>query len=179
MSDSIHCFEKAGLGKAPFRYVGMVAQEIQYGQRVIGHLNGVTFTTKPGGTCDYCGTYIVNMFRIKSSDDKTFVVGCDCVLKTGDAGLIKKIKSSQSLLQSARRKAQKDHKADQDQELCTTTDLSMFADKPHPNAFFASKGKTLKDWADFCLANRSYATLADTIRKHYGWPKTKVVEQVG
>lgn len=85
----IHAFEKAGLGKAPFRFVGQIHQDIAYGQAVISP--DLMITTKPGGTCDYCGTYILNMFRIVSSDGRTFKVGSDCVAKTGDAGLIRKV----------------------------------------------------------------------------------------
>ena len=73
---SIHPFEAAGLGKAPFRYVGTAVQEIGVdGRRVLGHVGGATVTTKPGGTCAYCGTYIVNMFDIESADGNRFTAG--------------------------------------------------------------------------------------------------------
>lgn len=40
-------------------------------------------TSKAGGHCNYCFTGIRYEYVIKSSDDKQFVVGCDCVAKTG------------------------------------------------------------------------------------------------
>lgn len=89
METMIHCFEAAGLGKAPFVYLGCEYQEISHGERVLGSIGGVAITTRPGGTCQYCGTAIVNLFRIRSSDGNEFIVGSECVLKTGDEGLIK------------------------------------------------------------------------------------------
>ncbi len=58
----IHPFEKAGLGKAPFR-CELVSE-------------------RRGSSCDFCGTGIRNEFWIKSADGKSFKVGCDCVRKT-------------------------------------------------------------------------------------------------
>jgi hypothetical protein len=66
-----HPFEAAGLGKAPFRLVGVT-------ENVYRHPGG---TCQPGGTCDYCSTGILYEFRIRSADGRTFVVGSDCVLK--------------------------------------------------------------------------------------------------
>jgi hypothetical protein len=68
----MHPFEKAGLGKAPFR---CIAVETKW------HHNG-DGTKKPGGSCHYCGTGILYCFKIEGTDGKTFVVGSDCVLKT-------------------------------------------------------------------------------------------------
>jgi hypothetical protein len=46
---------------------------------------------QPGGTCDYCGNAIRYCFGVRSADSKTFVVGCDCVEKIGDSGLVRQI----------------------------------------------------------------------------------------
>jgi hypothetical protein len=73
---STHKFEKAGLGLAPFRCVGVVEHFITYpGGR-----------TQAAGTCDYCGTGIRFEYLIKSSDGNKFVVGSDCVEKVGEVG---------------------------------------------------------------------------------------------
>lgn len=66
-----HPWERAGLGKAPFRYVGMF-------ENVFRMPDG---STKAGGSCDYCGTGIRYCFRCVSADDKSFVVGCDCIAR--------------------------------------------------------------------------------------------------
>lgn len=73
MSAVLHPFERAGLGKAPFSCVGVRENWFE--------MPG--FGRKPGGSCNYCGTGILNEYVIKSADGGEFVVGCDCVEKTG------------------------------------------------------------------------------------------------
>lgn len=87
--DSAHCFERVGLGKAPFRIVG-------YGK---GHT-----------CCNYCGTPILYTALIESADGKQFRVGSDCVFKTGDGGLVRAIKNS-----AGYRQIQRERRADLDQ----------------------------------------------------------------
>jgi hypothetical protein len=72
----IHAFEERGLGKAPFKFV----REIDSGSIKAGH------------TCDFCGTGIRYLEEIRSSDGKVFHVGCECVFKTGDTGLVDTVK---------------------------------------------------------------------------------------
>jgi hypothetical protein len=80
--NTVHPFEKAKLGAAPFR---VVAYEYMRGpvKRVE---NGVLVTYgspgQPMGTCDYCGACLVHVFFVRSADDKVFRVGSDCVHKT-------------------------------------------------------------------------------------------------
>jgi hypothetical protein len=94
MTTSTHPFEKAGLGYAPFRCVG--CRENWFVMPGFGR--------KPGGTCDYCGTGILYEFVIKDKNGKSFVVGCDCVAKTG--GVVENFREVR--LQNAReRRAQK------------------------------------------------------------------------
>ena len=79
MNDKLHPFEAAGLGKAPFIYVGM---EHKIGP--ITMADGITQIGSPGqpmGSCDYCGKGIAYCYSIKSADGKRFVVGSDCVAK--------------------------------------------------------------------------------------------------
>jgi len=69
--ENLHPFEIAGLGKAPFTYIGM---EKRVHSAAPGH-------QQPGGTCDACGQGIMYCFMIRSSDGRGSIVGCDCVLK--------------------------------------------------------------------------------------------------
>lgn len=86
--DGIHRFERAGLGKAPFRVKG-------YGREVYQAIPGdPSCPLQPGTSCDYCGTGIMDVAYVESSDGKRFKVGCDCVVKVGDAGLVRAIKNS-------------------------------------------------------------------------------------
>ena len=80
----MHVFERAGLGKAPFKLV---------------HVYECVFKpfpdapARPGRGCSFCGTGIMTAYELKSADGKYFVVGCNCVEKTGDTGLIKAYKT--------------------------------------------------------------------------------------
>lgn len=160
---TVHCFEKAGLGKAPFRYIGMVDQNIKYGQAT-GTINGIEFSTKPGGSCAYCGTYIVNMFNVESADGNRFHVGCECIKKTGDQGLIRLVAADIKKAEKAKRDAKKSAALQRDQELCENFNFALYADTSHPNPYFASEGKTLADWAQWMKANRNWKGLAAFIR---------------
>jgi hypothetical protein len=62
-----HVFTEAGLGQAPFKVVG--------------------FTEKSTG-CAFCGRAIQKVCIVKSADGIRSNIGCDCVKKTGDKGLI-------------------------------------------------------------------------------------------
>jgi hypothetical protein len=78
-TDKLHPFESAGLGKAPFKFVGFYRD---IGPKPMG--DGMTTIGAPGqpmGTCDYCLNGIANCYQIASADGKHFVVGCDCVDK--------------------------------------------------------------------------------------------------
>jgi hypothetical protein len=97
MSDQpIHVFEKAGLGRAPFRCVAVAslpspslaeANPEAYNNALRDLPRGIGL-----GSCHFCGTAIMHNFIIESADDRRFVVGCDCVGRTGDAGLIQQVK---------------------------------------------------------------------------------------
>ena len=91
----MHVFTRAGLGKAPFRCVGMT-------EKVIKYPDG---TTQAGGSCAYCGTGIRYACNIRSADGREFVVGSDCVAKTDDAGLIKSYKTLPAVRAANRAKA--------------------------------------------------------------------------
>lgn len=80
----MHAFEVAGLGKAPFRFVGADEKFITYPDG----------STQAAGSCDYCGTGIRLQCYVQSADGKRFKVGCNCIEKVGDTGLLKAYKTS-------------------------------------------------------------------------------------
>lgn len=167
-NETIHAFEKAGLGKAPFKYLGMGYQDISYGMAniTIQGANGpIQAQTTVGGTCDACGTYIVNMFRIESADGVKSKVGCDCIKKCGDAGLVKQVKREISARDSVKRQAKKSADSVKAKELCYATDFGQFKTLPHPFAYRAGNGETMADWCEWMRLNHNYNTLAATIRK--------------
>lgn len=91
----IHPFESAGLGLAPFRFLGMT-------ENVIRHADG---HCQPGGHCHYCYTGIKYECNIGSSDGKTFIVGTDCVRKLGrnDNKLISDVEREVAKIEKAKR----------------------------------------------------------------------------
>jgi len=107
VNQELHVFEEAGLGKAPFRFLSVQDSSVgvnENGMVRIASKSGVDTWTKPGGSCDFCGTYIVHFCWIKSADGKEFKVGSDCVRKTGDQGLKKVVAAEVRLKRSERRR---------------------------------------------------------------------------
>ena len=158
---AIHPFEKAGLGKAPFRYVGAIDQPTNRdGSVIIGHIGGCHVETKPGGTCDYCGLAIINMFRVRSADGNTFKVGCDC---------LKKVDIINPSTLKADVKKTKDAKADQriasaKAMLATESVRAALASKPHPALWAQSKGLTMLDQAEWLLAHAGRSGKTDAAK---------------
>jgi hypothetical protein len=74
-----HKFTDAGLGQAPFKFIGIQ-------ENAIKHANG---HSQAGGCCDFCSTGIRWEHIILSADGKRSVVGSDCIRKVGDAKLMK------------------------------------------------------------------------------------------
>ncbi len=145
MTTQVHPFERAGLGKAPFRYVGIVAQEIHHGQAVVGSVGGIEITTHAGGTCDFCGHAILDMFRVESADGQTFKVGCDCIHKV-DGVLATAIKTDAK----AAKEAREDTRID-----TAKTHLGDWGviSQPHPNQYRAKQGDTLGDYCRWMFRN--------------------------
>jgi hypothetical protein len=154
--DTIHAFEKAGLGQAPFRLVGFREER---GPKIISQHGGVTLTAgapgQPMGSCRFCGTGIANVFEILSADGKHFDVGSECVHKVGDAGLKKAVNKKLRTLQKAneaRRIERAIERLGHDQEL-----QGQLCKMPHPLKWHADAGKTRFDWAMFMFMCAGHA----------------------
>lgn len=89
-----HVFERAKLGKAPFRFVGIYEKR---GPITLSDGSQCGADGQPMGICEYCGRGIAICCQIVSADGKRFVVGSDCVARTGDAGLVRQFKNSKEL----------------------------------------------------------------------------------
>lgn len=152
----VHPFEAAGMGKAPFRYVGEVDQNIKYGQAtgLMKTESGavVEFQTTPGGTCEYCGQYIVSMFRIESADGVKSVVGSDCVTKCNpeNVKLVSAVKKAVNARRTVQSHARADAKIAAARERFPAVRATLAA-KPHPKEYRAKNGATLADWCEFML----------------------------
>lgn len=98
----MHPFEKSGLGTAPFRCVGVTKNMFS--------IPGVPEATKPGGSCDYCGTSIVYEYWILAANGNKFKVGCDCVAKTGGEQLVEGVRTERLKLARAQRETKRQEK---------------------------------------------------------------------
>lgn len=141
----VHEFERAGLGKAPFRFIGA---EMRW-YIVPGA------PKKPGSSCDYCSNAIAECCIIEDANGNRFKVGNVCVGKTGDRGLINEAKQAVNKLKREA-KAIKDEerieaaKALYASEVCIRETLSTC---PHPNAHLAEKSLKRSDYVDWMLKN--------------------------
>ena len=143
----VHVFEAAGLGKAPFRFVGM--------EHKVGPVNlggGLTCGApgQPMGTCDFCGNGIAFCYYIRSSDGREFIVGSECVRKTGDAGLKRKV----AKLETQRRNEAADARIERARETLEDKGVqAKLAGKPHPNPHRAGKGDSLLDYVEWLIVH--------------------------
>lgn len=157
MTNKFHVFEEASLGKAPFRCVGH--EDTSIGANSDGMVrkackDGLDCYTKPGGSCDFCGTYIVQFFWIESVDGKRFKVGSECALKTGDKGIkkvINKIKSDRARQQRNKRDIKKITYIKE--QLLNDDSRKKLNALEHPLKWRQEEGETLLDWVEWMLEN--------------------------
>lgn len=143
MDNMIHKFEKAGLGKAPFKFV--LVQSLpsktlldRNPESYNNQLRSLVKSTSGnvGGCCEYCGMPITECYLIKSSDGNTFFVGCDCVAKTGDAGLVKIANEAKNKLIKAKRHAKEEAEHEEIKTLLHDKANRDYLDSlPHPKGF--------------------------------------------
>lgn len=154
---SSHKFERAGLGVAPFRYVGH-SREIY--QAIPGDPN---CPIQPGACCDYCGTGIMEVFHLVDCNGKRSKVGSECVRHTGSAGIVRKVKAEIS----RQRKIKNDARADKQiaaGRAAWPLVVSTLAQEPHPHAYQAGLGKSLADYFAWMLDNAGRTGKAKTAR---------------
>lgn len=156
---SIHPFENAGLGQAPFRFVGAVEKRGPF----IWQENGITHMVgapgQPMGTCAYCGQGIAICCQIESADGKRFEVGSDCVRKTGDA----RVSTDTERALREMTKAREGERADAMRErLSTDTALrEHLASLPSPTR---PDRDTALGWADWMMRNSGHSGRMRTTR---------------
>lgn len=157
------------LGEGPYKYVGSynmaealahqeaygsTEQAFRYAPRLAAGL----------GTCAHCGHAILDIRVIQRGDGKLYGVGSDCVMKAACEGDVSDLSALERQVRADdrrkrdERKARKDGEANQksaalDAEYVEAIlHLKAF---PHPNPYFASTGKTLADYFEFCLRGAS------------------------
>ena len=130
-TNTIHVFEAAALGVAPFK---------------LDHV------TAEGGNCEFCGTPIVFRFYLQDKNGSIFFVGSDCVMKTGDKGLMKKVEAEVKKRQKELRDKREDAKLVALKSfLADPVNIAKLSAEPHPYNWYAKQGKTRKDFIDFTM----------------------------
>jgi hypothetical protein len=164
----VHKFEAAGLGKAPFVFIGIETDDDR--QERAREFDRVPLMSDDSGnyctSCDYCSQAIHDAYRIRSSDGRTFKVGCECVRKTGDAGLIRVVKAEAN-------KQKRDRRAGRERQLIAAGFALLrqatpaLAAMPHPSI----KGRTMLEYVEWMRTNAGQSGLlrvATIIRKAAG-----------
>ena len=151
---ALHPFERAGLGKAPFYFLGLTEKTYQacHGAPV-----------QPGGSCAYCGTGIRYCCRIKSADGREFIVGCDCVQRLADerndgSATARDVRKLAAVVNAAERKIAAQKRAQKAAAVLANVEAALADEairatletRPHPRAF---AGLSLLNWCEWMLAN--------------------------
>ncbi len=144
VDSTIHTFEQAGLGKAPYKYLGVSENRFPLGGG----------EWKPGGCCDYCFTGILYEFAFRSADGKFFKVGSECIYKSGDHGLRKVVDAAVNKIKLEQRHAIEKVKLE---EVKALMGLDVVRDAlialPHSNKVRAAKGENRWMEANWYMAN--------------------------
>jgi hypothetical protein len=95
---------------------------------------------------------------IRSADGREFIVGTDCVEKTGDAGLRRVVDARMRKLERERRAARDAERISQGRAALERPDVvAALALQPHPNAYWAAQGQTLLDRVRWLLEHAGNA----------------------
>lgn len=143
---TVHVFQKSGLGRAPFRFIGC---EERRGPLRLPDGSTIGSPGQPMGTCAHCGTGIAVCCTIESADGKRFIVGNVCVNKTGDKGLINVTRKAINTRLADARRAKAQARFVWIKENLERAKAALER-QPHPNGF---AGKTAYEWAVWMFKN--------------------------
>ena len=143
---TVHRFEVAGLGLAPYRYLGCT-------ESVFRTPDG---TERAGASCDYCATSIRWVYRFLSADRREFKLGSDCIAKADDAGLLR-IVDREEMKRRREKSAAKAARATDDLAATIEAKREALQSAPHSKAWMAAKGATMLDEATWWLENAGTA----------------------
>lgn len=148
-----HVFELAGLGKAPFHFIGF--EDDSDRERINNERKeqGLTYTTNNCTSCNYCGTAIHDAYVIESSDGRRFKVGCECVKKTGDRGLMKRVADEVRKVRTRKTLARRAREQDVLRGLIERFGKGEFTDALKALNHPTIPGKTAFDYVVWCLNN--------------------------
>lgn len=139
---TVHKFELAGLGRAPFRFVRVERRVYQACPDA---------PIQPGGSCAFCGEGLIECYVIRSSDAREFIVGCVCVYKTDDRGLIDLVKRAANKAKCEAKHARDAARIEACRRMLDNDAVwSALEALPHPRGF---AGASLATWCTWMLRN--------------------------
>ena len=159
--DAVHPWERAGLGKAPFRWMGI--SEERGPKRYLNRDGTETIIGSEGqpmGSCAYCAQGIAEVHHIRSADGRNFTVGCDCVRRCNpaDAPVLTKAERASKKARNAKARARSASNAEASSarltELLADEGVrGKLAARPSAQAWKAAEGGTELDDVEW-LATR-------------------------
>ena len=126
------------------------------------------------GSCDYCGNGIALCCQIRSADGKEFIVGSDCVRKTGDRGLCREVDRDRRKLQVTREEGRINsmrERVESDADL-----RCMLSGKTHPQDWRHEQGESLLDSVEWMMRNAGHSGRINTVRRIEKLEKKALVE---
>lgn len=153
-----HVFEAAGLGLAPFRYVGCYEDRGPHRFEQHGVTIEVGAPGQPMGTCAYCGQGIAICCSIESADGRRFTVGSECVAKTGDAGL-RKVQTDAAALRKTSQREREETRISAALLLLEAPSVAtaVLCSQPSTIAYRAAQGDTRWDQLHWLMLNAGHA----------------------
>jgi hypothetical protein len=163
---TIHMFEKAGLGRAPYTFIGC---EKRIGPLALPSGVSIGGFGQPLGCCQFCATGIIYLFWLESADKKKFYVGSDCILKSGDKGLESIIAPILAEHQREVREARETYLVQKwERTLAEAPDDGLWNKAypgPHPYFYHARSGRTAGDFWRYKYQRSHGSTKASIARK--------------
>jgi hypothetical protein len=100
-----HIFEISGCGVAPFKLVGYWQLPSTALLEANPEAYNIQMKSAPCsvGCCRHCGMPLIHHYIIKDANGNLFAVGCECVMKTGDNGLIRDVEKTKKKVEKEAR----------------------------------------------------------------------------
>lgn len=166
-----HEFEVSGCGVAPFTFQFLWAMPHPSIMENIGgvEMYNTMMQSAPCrvGCCRHCGMPLIYHYIIKDANGDLFAVGCECVAKTGDEGLIKAVEKAKKQAATKKREDKKASKqaiikAQRDAEIKAKID-AFTNSNPLIMAFLeaeVAKDNCLGIWVSFMAQLRTWGNLS-------------------
>ena len=157
-----HIYESAGVGIAPYKFVGIWQYPGQAMQEANPEVYNRAMKEAPQTKnhicgCALCGTYIVNNYLVKDGNSDLWAIGSECISKING---MKEVAAEAKVAKKKIEKAEKRKKAEAKEFKDTELAKELLADdrirarlseQPHPSEHFASQGQTRLDWAEWMM----------------------------